>query len=76
MGKIKGTLIDSPFPGSDEALKLGCACPVLSNEHGKGCLGDGKRYGWVMNANCSLHGISDISDTISQNRMNYECNER
>jgi len=26
-----------PNPGSDEAIKLGCKCPVLDNEHGAGC---------------------------------------
>jgi hypothetical protein len=25
-----------PYPGSDEALKQGCRCPVLDNCHGKG----------------------------------------
>ena len=27
---------DTPNPGSDAALALGCRCPVLDNEHGRG----------------------------------------
>jgi len=25
-----------PNPGSDDAVKQGCTCPVLDNSHGKG----------------------------------------
>lgn len=25
-----------PTPGSDEAIKIGCTCPVMDNAHGKG----------------------------------------
>lgn len=43
-------------PGSKEAVKNGCTCPVLDNAHGKGHLGDGEKYGWWINADCPLHG--------------------
>lgn len=43
-------------PGSPEAVAMGCACPVLDNGHGKGWLGDGKQFGWVVNEDCPLHG--------------------
>ena len=43
-------------PGSKEAVKHGCTCPVLDNAHGRGHLGDGEKYGWWINAECPLHG--------------------
>jgi len=39
-------------PGSEEAVKNGCTCPVLDNAHGKG----GYRGGYFIFANCPLHG--------------------
>ena len=30
-----------PNPGSDEALDMGCTCPVLDNAHGRGAWGSG-----------------------------------
>ena len=44
-----------PNPGSDEALDLGCTCPVLDNGHGRG-RGDGQF--WIME-DCPLHGRRD-----------------
>ena len=41
-----------PSPGSPEAVKQGCKCPVLDNAHGKGI---GNDEFW-MNAACHLHG--------------------
>jgi hypothetical protein len=41
-------------PGSDEAIKLGCKCPVLDNGHGKGSM-YGKDLFWI-NQNCPVHG--------------------
>lgn len=43
-----------PSPGSDAALDLGCRCPVMDNNRGRGSM-----YGkgvFVMNADCPLHG--------------------
>lgn len=43
-----------PNPGSTLALKKGCLCPVLDNNHGSGSSwGPGK---WWVNADCPLHG--------------------
>jgi len=45
-----------PTPGSPEAVKQGCICPVLDNARGKGFpWGDTPQAFWV-NANCPLHG--------------------
>lgn len=43
-----------PPPGSDEALALGCRCPVLDNGHGKGMLGLGM---YILAAGCPVHPI-------------------
>lgn len=42
-------------PGSKEAREQGCLCPVVGNEFGKGYLGCGDRFGFVINENCPLH---------------------
>lgn len=43
-----------PYPGSDEAIKKGCKCPILDNGHGDKEIG--RIRGFWINANCSLHG--------------------
>ena len=40
-------------PGSKEAIKAGCQCPVLDNNHGKGFNGQ-----FWLNIFCPLHGDS------------------
>ncbi len=46
-----------PNPGSIEAQKEGCKCPVLDNAHGKGLpLADGP--GWWITEGCPLHNPS------------------
>lgn len=44
-----------PAPGSDEAVKLGCRCPILDNNHGKGAFDgpDGKPMFWYTD-DCPL----------------------
>lgn len=44
-----------PNPGSDAAIAMGCTCPVLDNGHGSERLG--RERGFVMNSECTLHGI-------------------
>ena len=45
-----------PSPGSDEALDMGCKCPVLDNAHGRG----NPLYGgdFVINSECAMHNPS------------------
>ena len=43
-----------PNPGSREATKQGCLCPVLDNEHGLGFIYDGDRVFWIS-GDCPLH---------------------
>lgn len=55
---------DKPNPGSDEAIKMGCTCPVLDNAHGGGDSvfgytdNDGNPCFWI-NAKCPIHGTTD-----------------
>lgn len=46
-----------PNPGSDEALRQGCTCPVLDNGHGDEELG--RIRGFWINAECPLHGVKN-----------------
>ena len=43
-------------PGSDKAVKAGCSCPRMDNCRGRGRFGDGRRCGWFVREDCSLHG--------------------
>ena len=49
--------MSDPNPGSEEARKAGCRCPVLDNARGRGAYidKDGKPQFWI-NAECPLHG--------------------
>lgn len=42
-----------PPPGSEEALKIGCKCPVLDNVNGKGYMHCADLY--VFSLECPLH---------------------
>jgi hypothetical protein len=44
----------TPDPGTDEALGMGCTCPVIDNSHGLGALGDGGPFFWIAE-DCPLH---------------------
>ena len=44
----------TPNPGSDEAAKLGCTCPMIDNHHGLGAHGEGNQF-WIAD-DCPLHG--------------------
>lgn len=43
-----------PNPGSIEAQRQGCICPVLDNAHGKGFQVKGHTCFW-FNGDCPLH---------------------
>lgn len=51
---------DIPNPGSGEAIKLGCKCPVIDNHNGLG-YGGGLRFGddsrptFVVSQRCKIH---------------------
>lgn len=58
-------------PGSDHALNAGCCCPVMDNGHGSESLAK-DRGGWVVNADCPLHGFRPPSgeSSLEQNPPN------
>lgn len=45
--------IKQPNPGTKEAIKAGCSCPVLDNQRGRGYYGDGKIFVYVEG--CIIH---------------------
>lgn len=44
-----------PNPGTEEAIKAGCICPVLDNEYGKGYMGQSNIF--VYTVGCPVHGV-------------------
>ncbi len=50
-----------PNPGSDEAIKAGCTCPILDNEYGKGWMGDPNMF--VFSHDCPLRGDGTYKST-------------
>lgn len=62
---------DVPNPGSDEAIELGCICPVIENARGKGAYGtwdgpDEEKLFWFDNR-CPLHGDCN-KETTNENQ--------
>ncbi len=45
-----------PNPGSDEAVKIGCLCPVIDNHYGHGYQGEEGVF--VYNSECPIHTIT------------------
>lgn len=51
-------------PGSDEAQRAGCKCPVMDNHHGQGMpYPEGPRF-WI-NDECPLHGTGNTDVSAS-----------
>ena len=68
-----------PNPGSIEAFNLGCICPTLDNEYGRGIGGNGKKFGFVISEDCPLHNkdkenifIYQFKKTIKENKHTQE----
>ena len=51
-----------PNPGTEEAIKMGCTCPVIDNNYGKGYMG--MKDTFVYTSNCPVHGdfLKDIKE--------------
>lgn len=45
----------TPNPGSPEALKMGCTCPTIDNNGGRG-FGDPVKLMYWVSHDCPLHG--------------------
>lgn len=52
-----------PNPGSDEAIAMGCTCPVLDNGHGRGYMGQPGIFVYIEG--CPLHG-EVFEDTLME----------
>ena len=53
-----------PNPGSDEAIKLGCLCPVIDN-----CHGNMPNDNYWINSDCHLHNQQSDGDYM------YKCSQ-
>lgn len=47
-----------PNPGSKEAIKLGCICPVYDNSNGEGYMG--MKDIFVYTEGCKVHGLKKV----------------
>jgi hypothetical protein len=60
-------MIQTHTPGSDEAVKDGCTCPVIDNGRGRGVPGpDGPHFwiSWDCPIHCPVHqGVEPLEDT-------------
>lgn len=59
-------------PGSVEAVKKGCICPIMDNCNGKGFIVNGKPQFWI-NYECPLHGTitNNVRDQFQEKYKNY-----
>lgn len=55
------------LPGSEEAVKAGCTCPIIDNHYGAGF---GGRY-W-MNEDCPIHGNKKEEMTEEQVKDDFD----
>lgn len=61
-----------PTPGSDDAVKIGCTCPILDNQFGRGCgwVGeDGTELFW-QSSDCPIHGHKESE--VPKKNLNLE----
>lgn len=60
-------------PGSVEAVKKGCTCPVMDNCNGKGFIVNGEQQFWI-NHECPLHGTvtSNVRDQFQERYKDYD----
>lgn len=56
--------IETPNPGTEAALKIGCRCPVLDNEHGQGYMGINNVF--VVSADCPVHAYGEKNEKTKE----------
>lgn len=56
-----------PSPGSEEAVDMGCSCPVMDNRYGRGGL-----VGYWISAECPIHGVNGLEAYNCANPALYE----
>ncbi len=56
-------MIKTPNPGSPDAVKAGCTCPIMDNHHGAGIAMPNGRGGldtlFWKSGDCPLHAIQE-----------------
>jgi hypothetical protein len=56
--------MSAPNPGSEEAVSMGCTCPVMDNGYGRGYMGGVKDAGgntvFVVSEVCPVHGQEEL----------------
>lgn len=68
-------MIKDPKPGSEEAIKAGCNCPVIDNHHGAGIplkspdTGEIQIAYW-MTADCVIHGVNEYPEVMIEQQGN------
>lgn len=60
-----------PTPGSDEAIKMGCTCPVMDNNHGAGFFW-GNDLCFVYNADCPVHNEEYFNREDEQGEIDFD----
>lgn len=56
--------VKPPNPGSAEAIRMGCKCPVFDNHYGEGFeTATGDRVFWISEE-CPLHTILYLGDSM------------
>lgn len=59
--EIDKSLRDTPNPGSDAAIALGCTCPRMDNGRGRGYMGVAGLF--VYLAACPVHGGKEAGES-------------
>ena len=59
--EIDKSLCDTPNPGSDEAIAIGCKCPVMDNGRGRGYMCVAGLF--VYSAACPVHGGKEAGES-------------
>jgi len=64
-----------PPPGSDDAIKLGCRCAIMDNNHGRGAyIVDGNPVFWIS-GDCPIHSDDPTHEDCRLIKRVYPCSE-
>ena len=56
-----------PDPATEEAIEMGCTCPVMDNNYGKGYMG--MEGVFVFNMGCPIHGEDSVKEEIASEQI-------
>ena len=59
--EIDKSLRDTPNPGSDAAIAIGCTCPRMDNGRGRGYMGVAGLF--VYSADCPVHDRKEAGES-------------